>query len=80
MPASDNKLLEALSKKGLLKPSDWEWLKTELMTSAEPVETLLLKHNLATETDIAKTKAEISATVSLLRVPCCELEPRTRNS
>ena len=59
MPASDNKLLEALSKKGLLKPGDWEWLKTELMTSAEPVETLLLKHNLATETDIAKTKAEI---------------------
>src|SRR3989344_2122332 len=59
MPASDNKLLEALSKKGLLKPGDWEWLKTELMTSAEPVEILLLKHNLATETDIAKTKAEI---------------------
>ncbi|MBU2052375.1 Flp pilus assembly complex ATPase component TadA [Patescibacteria group bacterium] len=59
MPAQDSQLLEALTKKGQLKPGDFQWLKTELMTSNEPVEALILKHNLVSESDIAKTKAEI---------------------
>lgn len=59
MPAPDNQLLEALVKNGRLKTADFEWLKTELVTAAGPVEELLLKHNLVSETDIAKAKAEI---------------------
>lgn len=59
MPAPDNQLLDVLAKNGLLKPADFEWLKTELSTSTDSAETLLLKHNLATETDIAKAKATI---------------------
>ena len=59
MPALDSQLLEILAQNGQIKPGDLQWLKTELITSSEPVETLLLKHNLVSETDIAKTKAGI---------------------
>src|SRR3989339_697921 len=59
MPALDNQLLDTLNKNGQIKPGDLQWLKTELISSLEPVEALLLKHNLVSETEIAKAKAAI---------------------
>jgi type IV pilus assembly protein PilB len=59
MPAQDNQLLEILVKKGQLKPEDFEWIKQETVSSSEPVASILLKHNLVSETDIAKIKAEL---------------------
>jgi len=59
MPALDNQLLDLLSKNGQIKPGDLQWVKTELISSSEPVEALLLKHNLVSETEIAQAKAVI---------------------
>ena len=59
MPALDSQLLEILAQNGQIKPGDLQWLKTELISSLEPVEALLLKHNLVSETEIAKAKAAI---------------------
>ena len=59
MSAPDSQLLDVLAQNGQIKPGDLQWLKTELITSSETVEALLLKHNLVSETDIVKAKAGI---------------------
>ncbi|MCX6816483.1 MAG: GspE/PulE family protein [Candidatus Beckwithbacteria bacterium] len=63
MPAQDLKLLDFLLEKSLLKKSDYERIKTEVLGSAAGAEELLIKHNLVSENKITQTKAE------LLKVP-----------
>ncbi len=59
MSAQDSQLLDVLVKKGQLKPEDFEWVKQEVVSSNEPLAQILLKHNLVSETDITKARAEI---------------------
>jgi len=59
MPAQDNKLLDELFKRKLIKQEDYDRIKAELLTSELTAEDLLFQHNLASEANVSKIKAEI---------------------
>jgi type IV pilus assembly protein PilB len=78
MPAQDIQLLDTLVKKGQLKPEDFEWIKQEIVSSLEPLAQILLKHNLVSETDIAKARAEILK-IEYLDVTSTSVSPEAIN-
>jgi len=59
MSAQDTKILDELLKRKLLSPADHKRVKAEVLSSNLKAENLLLQHNLVTETEIAKVKAEL---------------------
>ena len=63
MSAQDNKLLDELFKRKLIKQEDYDRVKAELLSSELTAEDLLLQHNLTSETNVSKIKAE------MLKVP-----------
>lgn len=63
MPAQDTLLLEILYQKKLIDEKVYKKIKTEVLTSGQPVERLLIQHNLASEKAIVQAKSE------LLKVP-----------
>lgn len=79
MPALDNQLLEKLAQSGRLKPEGLNWLKTELAGGNHSAEALLLRHNLVTETDIAKVKAQLLK-VEYADVASASIVPEAINS
>jgi len=59
MTAQDTKILDELLKRKLLSPADHKRVKVEVLNSNLQAENLLLQHNLVSETEIAKVKAEL---------------------
>jgi len=59
MSAQDTKILDELLKRKLLGPADHKRVKVEVLNSNLQAEDLLLQHNLVSEAEIAKVKAEL---------------------
>ena len=73
MPAQDIKLLDIILQRSLIKPEDYQHLKTEVLATGTSIETLLLKHNLLTQTALSQAKAE------LFKVPYLDISTVSAN-
>ncbi len=67
-PGTNNSLEDVLFKQGLLRADQLSTIKLESINSGQPVERLLLEHNLVPKDKIAQAKAQ------LLNVPFVKLE------
>jgi type IV pilus assembly protein PilB len=59
VPSPNEKLLELIQKKNLIPPDKLEELKTEVLNSGRPLETLILEAKLLSEEELTKVKAEV---------------------